>query len=266
MARRLDMGKKLAMSLPSSILVRCSERDGKYIRTLVFVAVLASLFLSIGCRSSRTPVPTPEEASSVSFTTEDGVELKGKLFGKGDTGVVLAHMFQANQTSWWEFGQVLADEGYMALAFDFRGYDGSSGSKDINFIDRDIMAALEFLRHRGASSIFLIGASMGGTASLKVAASENVAGVVILSAPLDFRGLNVEKERVRVPALLMASDEDEPGIRNLQAAFEDGVVTKEISESAVYEGTREHGSDILHGKYGDVARARILDFLAANGG
>ncbi len=256
----------MAMSPLSSILFRRSERDGKYIRTLVFVAVLASLLLSMGCRSNRTPVPTPEEASSVSFITEDGVELRGKLFGESDTGVVLAHMFQTNQTSWWEFGQVLADEGYMALAFDFRGYDESSGSKDINLIDRDIMAALEFLRHRGASSVFLIGASMGGTASLKVAASESVAGVVILSAPLDFRGLNVEKERVRVPALLMASDEDEPGTRNLQAAFEGGVVEEDMSESVVYEGAKDHGSDILHGKHGDTARARILDFLVANGG
>lgn len=260
------MGKNLAVSPLPSILVSGGESDGKYIRAFVFVAVLASLFLSIGCRSNRTPVPTPEGASNVSFTTEDGVELKGKLFGNGDTGVVLAHMFQANQTSWWEFGQVLADEGYMALAFDFRGYDESSGDKDIYLIDRDITAALEFLKRRGASSVFLIGASMGGTASLKVASSENVAGVVILSAPLDFRGLNVENERVQVPVLLMASDQDEPGTRNLHAAFEGGVVVKEMSEGVVYEGAREHGSDILHGKYGHTARARILDFLVANGG
>ena len=206
----------------------------------------------------------PKEASSISFTTGDGVELKGKLFGKGDTGVVLAHMFPADQTSWWEFGQVLADEGYMALAFDFRGYGESGGSKEINLIGMDIMAALKFLRGRGASSIFLIGASMGGTASLKVAASGSVTGVVSLSAPLDFRGLNVEGERVRVPALLMASEGDEPGTRNLEAAFEGGIVVKETSESVIYQDTDEHGTDILNGKYGDAASMRIRGFLAAN--
>ena len=152
----------------------------------------------------------------------------------------------------------------MALSFDFRGYGESGGSKDINLIDVDIRAALEVLRDRGASSIFLIGASMGGTASLKVAANGSVAGVVSLSSPLDFRGLNVEKERVRVPVLLMVSEEDEPGMRNLEAAFEDGIVVKEISESVVYQDADEHGTGILNGKYGDAARMRILGFLAAN--
>ena len=260
------MNEKSAVSSLSSILTGCSERDVRYIRrTLMFVAVLVPLLASMGCRSDRTPVPTPRGVSSVSFATEDGVELRGRLFGSGEVGVVLSHMFPADQTSWWEFGQVLADEGYMALTFDFRGYGVSGGNKETSLIDRDVMAALEFLRQRGASSIFLIGASMGGTASLKVAADGDVAGVVSLSAPLDFRGLNVEEERVRVPALLMASDEDDPGMRNLQAAFEGGVVVKEMSESVVYEGTREHGSDILYGEYGDAARARILDFLESNG-
>ena len=258
------MGGKSAMSWPPSILIGYSERDGRYIRTLVFVTVFISWLFFMGCGSDLTPAPAPKGASSISFTTGDGVELKGKLFGEGDTGVVLAHMFSADQISWWEFGQVLADEGYMALAFDFRGYGESSGSKEINLIDVDITAALKFLRGRGASSIFLIGASMGGTASLKVAASGSVTGVVSLSAPLDFRGLNLEKKRVRVPALLMASEEDEPGIRNLEAAFKDGIVAKETAESVVYQDTDEHGTDILNGKHGDAARVRIRGFLASN--
>ena len=258
------MAEKSAASWPSSILIRHSERDGKYIRPLVLATAFISCLLFVGCASDRAPMPTPDGASSIGFTTGDGVELKGKLFGEGDTGVVLAHMFASDQTGWWEFGQVLADEGYIALSFDFRGYGESGGSKDINLIDVDIRAALEVLRDRGASSIFLIGASMGGTASLKVAASGSVAGVVSLSSPLDFRGLTVEKERVRVPVLLMVSEEDEPGMRNLEAAFEDGIVVKETSESVVYQDANEHGTGILNGKYGDAARMRILGFLAAN--
>lgn len=42
--------------------------------------------------SQPTKTPTPEIAfEKVSFTTEDGLELSGTLFGEGDIAVVLAH-------------------------------------------------------------------------------------------------------------------------------------------------------------------------------
>ena len=214
-----------------------------------------------------TPVPVPLESSrSVSFTTQDGVEITGRPFGEGQTGVVLSHMYPADQSSWWEFGQSLAESGYMALTFDFRGYGDSGGRKDIEVIDRDVEAAMEYLRAEGASRIFLAGASMGGTASLKVAARHNVAGVVSLSAPLEFRGMSVKGERIRVPVLLIVTDGDGSAMNSLERMIEEGVVGgPELTSGMVYSGSNKHGTDILKGDDAVASAARILAFLESHG-
>src|SRR3989337_802453 len=74
-----------------------------------------------------TPAPAGETAGprAVTFQTEDGVTLSGTLFGQGGSGVVLSHMFPTDQTSWHAFANTLAGNGYLALAYDFRGYGKS---------------------------------------------------------------------------------------------------------------------------------------------
>ena len=234
---------------------------------VVFTLAVVALLVA-GCGGSHTPVPPPDEASlAVSFHTEDGVELKGRLFGRAATGVVLAHMFPSDQTSWWDFAEVLADRGYMALTFDFRGYRESGGDKDTELIDRDLRAAAGFLREQGATGVFLAGASMGGTASLKVASENGVAGVVSLSAPVDFNGLSVRGVRVRVPTLLMAAEDDRGAATGLEEMVSLGIVGgPDLVQSVVYEGIADHGTRLIApGAEAETAvKERILEFLKAN--
>ena len=228
------------------------------------VGVVAMMCLAlVGCGEKETPVPAPSASTPVGFTTEDGVEIKGRLFGQGATGALMAHMYPADQTSWWSFAQVLAEQGYMALVFDFRGYGESSGDKKISLIDRDVRAALDFLKDRGASDVFLVGASMGGTASLKVSTQQEVAGVVSLSAPVEFRGIDVKAERVKVPVLLMATRGDGSAKQSLESMVEKGIVG-ELAETIVYEAGNDHGTDILNGENSAAAQERILAFLEAH--
>ena len=254
---------------PTNSVGRTKQRDHLWL-LLFSKAILVSLMVS-ACGTQATPVPTPQGGVSevVSFTTDDGVELKGRIFGQGSTGVVLAHMFHADQSGWWDFAQALADSGYIALTFNFRGYgkgdSKSGGDKEIKLIDRDMAAALGFIRERGASTIFMIGASMGGTASLKVAAKQPVAGVVSLSAPVEFKGMNVGEDRVRVPVLLMATDGDRSAKNNVEGMIQDGIVAgPELTEAIVYEEGNDHGTNILTGANGSVAIQRILSFLEAH--
>ncbi len=229
-------------------------------------AVAMLCLLVAGCGATATDVPTPPTgmSSKVSFRTDDGLELKGRLFGDGPTGVVLAHMFPADQSSWWDFAGKLVERGYSALAFDFRGYGESSGDKDIEMIDRDMRAAIEFLKAQGASSIFLAGASMGGTASLKVASEDQgILGVVSLSAPVEFKGLSVKGQEVRVPVLLIAARGDLSAKENLDSTVEDGIVGPQ-TETVVYEEGGDYGTDILTGSNAPAARDRILAFLEAH--
>jgi hypothetical protein len=57
------------------------------------LAIIAIWLLTAGC---FTPAPTrkPQDLGGqhVSFTTSDGVLLRGHLYGTGSTGVILAHM------------------------------------------------------------------------------------------------------------------------------------------------------------------------------
>ena len=231
--------------------------------TFLMVALLAP-----GCGGAYTPVPPPDDASrEVSFQTEDGITLKGRLFGQGATGVVLAHMYPADQTSWWDFANTLAENGYKALAFDFRGYRDSGGDKEMELIDRDVRAAVGFLREQGATGVFLVGASMGGTASLKVASEGNVAGVVSLSAPVQFKGLSVEDNQVRVPALLIVAEGDRGATDSLEEMANKGIVGgSELTQSTVYEDISDHGTNLIKpGARNEAAvKENILGFLKAN--
>ena len=239
------------------------------LRLVAIFHAVAICLLAVGCGKQSTPVPTPpsETAREVNFTTQDGVELKGRLFGRGDTGVVLSHMFPSDQSSWWEFAAILAGRGYTALTFNFRGYgegaEKSAGSKEIERIDRDVEAALEFLTREGVSRVYLMGASMGGTASLKVAADKGVAGVVSLSAPIEFEGLSIKEAQVKSPVLLMATNGDRGAKNNVESMLEDGVVG-ERAEHVIYLEGGDHGTDILLGQNKNAATERILSFLEAH--
>ncbi len=193
----------------------------------------------------------------VSFRNADNLKLTGKLFGQGRVGVVLAHMYPADATSWYPAARKIAAAGYMALAFNFRGYGGSEGQKVIPKTPADIDAARRFLKSRGARQFAFVGASMGGTASIVAAETQNPMAVVSISAPLRFLGLDAVPSTTHVnrPVLIMAAKDDPSGAFDaLQQLSRDlpNPVTK------VYSGDA-HGTDLLEARPGAVDE--ILDFL-----
>ncbi len=240
--------------------------DGRFFLPPLLIGVVAVLVAACGSVKG-TPIPSPsaDAARRVSFVTADGVELKGRVFGRGETGVVLAHMYPSEQSAWWPFARMLNEHGYMALTFNFRGYgegeDLSGGDKkDIESIPLDVDAAKKFLRSQGASAIFLVGASMGGAASLKASEGNDVRGVVALSAPVDFRGLSLRGESVRVPVLMLAANGDRGAKNSAEVMMDQGIVSGD-TEFVLYEGGADHGSDLLFGRHGNDARARVVRFL-----
>lgn len=198
----------------------------------------------------------------VPFITEDGVVLRGRRFGDGDIYVILTHMFPSDQTSWYPFARVLAEEGYTALTLDFRGYGVSEGEKVIEEISKDVNAALTLAQSSGAKQVFLMGASMGGTAALKLAATESVAGVVAISAPLEFMGLNVEQDigEVEEPKLIVASEDDRSAAIYASKLYELANGDKELK---IYPGSA-HGTAIFSSEDGNALQALLLDFLESH--
>lgn len=203
---------------------------------------------STGTSSSS---PTPVSGEAVSFRASDGVRIAGRLFGDGPFGVVLGHSIDGDGTEWWNFAEVIADAGHAALAIDFRGYcpggdagcseDGSTGEAW-----RDLLAGATFLRERGVRDVVLIGASMGGTASVLAAANARpgVAGVITLSSPTACCGMEVDRsivEAVGAPMLFIAGRFDGEAPRSAHAFAR----WAGHSGETLILGTGEHGTDLL---------------------
>ena len=211
---------------------------------------------------SGTPGPTSVGAA-VNFVTEDSVVIKGHLYGAGRVAVVFAHMFPNDQRAWAPFAAEVAGQGYAALTFDFRGYGETGGQQDVSRIDRDLVAAVRFLRERDYDQVVLVGASMGGTAALKVAAREDLAdvivGVVAISAPESFRGLVARDDvsRISVPVLFVASEGDDAAAQSLASLFERAGGPK---DRRLFSGSA-HGTELLESEHTAEFKVLVLDFV-----
>jgi pimeloyl-ACP methyl ester carboxylesterase len=200
----------------------------------------------------------------VSFKTEDGIDINGNIFGTGNKWVILSHMYPTDQTSWFDFAQYLADNDYIVLTYDFRGYGKSGGSQDISNIDKDLEAAIVFISQHYSEKIFLMGASMGGTASLIVAAREYIDGVISLSSPDEIDSLSAldEVEDIDAPILFIASQGDENAAASAESLFERSLEPKEI---VILDGN-SHGTFIFEEEpeNGEIVKQIVLDFLNSN--
>lgn len=214
---------------------------------------------------TATPVPPTPTAMpavptrDVTFTTSDGVRLDGTLYGSGTTGVVLSHQVNGQQSQWMYFARVLAAHGYLALTFDFRGHGASEGTVDTAKEDSDLRTAIKFLSGQGAKRIALMGASLGGAVTLRVAATEPVAAVATLSAVAQWTTQPVTDdiiEAIKAPTLFINSKLD-PAAGDTQHMYDVAAAPKEIH---LYEGN-EHGVALFGGPNGDDLTQRLLAFM-----
>lgn len=234
----------------------------KHIWTWVPVIALIAAACGDGGVAATVPVPEPGPTSDTAamtpaqFVTADGITLEGRLLGDGTDFVVLAHMRPATMDSWAPFAEVLAANGFSVLIFNFRGYGNSGG--DGFAVDLDTGAAIDFAAARGANRVFVIGASMGGTGAIAAAADRTVAGVVTLSAPAKFEGVDAVEAARRLDAPLLA----------FAAAGDDSYVDQANELVSAAGGTvialdgNAHGTNLFK-DHGPALRSRILSFLAA---
>lgn len=206
---------------------------------------------------STTPVPDDAER-------EEPIVLDGRVFGSGETGVILVHMRPSDQTAWFPYATKLAATGeYTVLTFDFRGYGESTGEKEFDRLDTDLEAALDYMRDTlGAQKVFLVGASMGGTASLLLAERDPVAGVVSISSPATYQEIDAVAgvDQIRAPKLFIASEDDTPARLSLEELWPAAIAPK---DQALFEGNA-HGTDLFASPVAAEFEQRLTDFLEAN--
>ncbi len=188
----------------------------------------------------------------------------GTLYTSGENryiGVVLAHMgaHHADQTSWADFAEYIAQRGFGALTFNFR--------EDRSKLDLDVLSAIEFLQNQGYSRIVCMGASMGGTACLKVAVSSELAGLVVISSLWTTgsgsvgNALYVRREslaQLNLPKLFVTTENDGFGVPPTMKAIYDAA--PEPKTFVTYAGG-VHGTDIFDSPQGDAFRELLFNFL-----
>jgi pimeloyl-ACP methyl ester carboxylesterase len=198
----------------------------------VFIAPCSSAgLLRVGhIADVQQPITPPDR---VRFRTQDGGLTYGDLYGVGDRGVVLAHGGRFSKASWEKQAQELAKAGFRVLAFDFRGYGDSRGPGQGDIftapLHLDVLAAVHYLRNRGAKSVSAIGGSLGGGAAAKAAITESGAidRLILLGATPEGPP---EKLKVRKLYIMTRDDTggDGPRLPGLRAHFDKAPDPKEL--------------------------------------
>ncbi|KIE49844.1 MAG: hypothetical protein MB53_05115 [marine actinobacterium MedAcidi-G2A] len=193
---------------------------------------------------------------TVRFRTEDSEDLWGSIFGDGEIAVILSHMRGRNQTSWFPFARLASTSGYKVMTFDFRGYGKSTGTRDTR-MDRDLEAAVAYVRAKGAKQVILIGASMGGTAAIEIAAEIDVQGVAALSPPTSFGRINAlgAVSSMLIPLLLIVAENDPPFTSSAREIETAAAATQFLELPG-----QEHGTN-LYSAHIDQVSGILLTFI-----
>ena len=188
---------------------RGGTRARRYLRRfLIAVGALATVYILLGPFSisyvfthvARGYVPTPDLGApheEVSFTTGDGLELRGWYIPSKNRAAVIAFPGRRGPQ---RPARMLARHGYGVLLFDRRGEGESEGDPNIFGWqgERDLRAAVDYLRTRSDvddDRIGGIGLSVGGEMMLEAAAeSDGLKAVVSEGA-----GIRSIREALAIP-------------------------------------------------------------------
>ncbi len=117
---------------------------------------------------------------SISFSSEDGIALKGWLLKPShprpkSPAVIICHGVGANKSDFTELAASISQRGYYMLLFDFRAHGESGGRRTSlgHLEQKDIVAALDFIKTRpeiDPKRIGIYGFSMGGATAILAAA------------------------------------------------------------------------------------------------
>jgi dienelactone hydrolase len=213
------------VAVGATTLWRSRKRDDRLVRryarrlvialagAIVFAFVIFPLSLSYGfTHAARTVTPSGDLGApytTVSFTTDDGLQLKGWYVPSRNRAAVI--VFPGKKGT-QKHARMLVRHGYGVLAFDRRGEGESDG--DPNALgwafDRDLKGAIGFLQRRrdvDRNRIGGLGLSVGGEALLQTAAETHALGAVV-SEGAGARSVREEVIRMRaskVPEIVMSA-------------------------------------------------------------
>lgn len=203
---------------------------------------------------------------SITFATEDGGQICADLYGQTDNAVVLAHGGQFNKESWRTQALALESKGFEVLAIDFRGFGCSKGPGQQDFFtapfEKDLLAAVRYLKLHGATRVSVVGGSFGGAAagdaSVKSVPGEIDRIVFLGAAP------NLPADGLKSRSLFIVAREDSEGggqrrLPGIRAQYEKAPQPKQL---IVLDGSA-HAQFLFQSDQNARVMQEIERFLAA---
>ncbi len=202
---------------------------------------------------------------TLSFATDDGGQICADLYGQGAHAVVLAHGGRFTKESWRDQALSLTSAGFQVLAIDFRGFGCSKGPGQQDFdnapFEKDVLAAVRYLKAHGAKTVSVVGGSFGGgaagDASIKSAPGEIDRVVMLGGAP----NLPADGLKSRSLFIVARDDSDATSLRlpAIQAQYERAPQPKEL---IVLDGSA-HAQFLFQTDQRARVMQEILRFLSA---
>lgn len=200
----------------------------------------------------------------VSFQAEDGWVIHGALYGTSERAVVLIHGGRFTKESWEPQAQQLVKAGFRVLAIDLRGYgmstDGPSSLNSGFGSPLDALAAVKYLRERGAKTISVVGASMGADAAAGASIASKAGDIdrlVLLAGSGDQPGGQLKGRKLFIVTRNDAND-DGPRLPKIRAQYDQA---PEFKELLILDGDA-HAQFIFATDQGDRLMRAILRFLS----
>ncbi len=202
---------------------------------------------------------------TVSFATDDGGQICADVYGQGSRAVVLAHGGQFKKESWRNQALPLAAAGFRVLAIDLRGFGCSKGPGQEDFdtapFEKDVLAAVRYLKANGAKTVSVVGGSFGGAAagdaSIKAPAGEIDRIVFLGAAP------NLPADGLKSRALFIVAREDSNGsglrLPGIRAQYERAPEPKQL---IVLDGSA-HAQFLFQTEQNARVMREMLRFLSA---
>jgi dienelactone hydrolase len=213
-------------------------------------------------------LPAALTASTYFLKTDDGVRIYAAATRSGSKAVVLLHESGgAGLCGWLPTMRWLSANGVRAVAINLRGYppSGTPSLANYHHYAQDIQAAVDAAHTLGSKHVFVMGASMGGAATVAEAPKlKDVAGVISLSGELSLPTSELDAigaaPKITVPFLFLGSEVDGyvpgPDARRLTRA----VGSKDKQVHVFPSGY--HGWDLLDSApYRARVKALILGWL-----
>jgi len=201
----------------------------------------------------------------VAFSAEDGGRVCADLYGQGPRAVILAHGGRFTKESWRPQAKRLASSGFEVLAIDFRGFGCSSGPGEKDFdhapFENDVLAAVHYLKARGAKTISVIGGSFGaaaaGDASIKSTPGDIDRIVFLGGAP------NLPAGKLKSRSLFIVARDDAndagPRLPGIRTQYDRAPQPKQM---IVLNGSA-HAQYLFQTSQSEEIMGRILRFLSS---